>query len=71
MELKPAKLLDETMDRLAPGKEALPDWEGLTAREQEFYRCCVDSLIEDRDSVAEALKLADYDDVDWSASAPE
>jgi hypothetical protein len=43
LEERLARLLHAKMEHLDPtGK---PVWEGLTEREREFYRCCVDTIL--------------------------
>lgn len=61
VEMKLAKRLHETMEHLDPSSDA--SWDALSEREREFYRLCVDALIEDGDSVRKALDLSDYDEV--------
>lgn len=61
IEMKLAERLYETMEHLDPSSD-LP-WDALTDRQREFYRLCVDALVEDGEQLKRCLDLADYDEV--------
>ena len=63
--------LYETMNRLDPQLEETPTWDGLSARQREFYALCVDGVFEDTAAATTALELADDYEVGRRSEATE
>jgi hypothetical protein len=59
IEMQLAQRLFETMERLDPSPEETA-WNGLSDREREFYRLCVDALVEWPDRLNLAIRLANH-----------
>lgn len=56
-----ARLLYETMERLAPGSGEFVEWGNLTQWQRDLFLNCVEALLDEHDLIRWAIKLADDD----------
>lgn len=71
VELELGRRLYETIERLDPSPVSTPAWDTLSDGDREFYRLCVDALVEHGDALRAALDLTHDYEVGGRAQATE